>query len=82
MIPTSLKQKVLEELELMPEEKLVTVYDFLHYFRLGLEISQQSEPQIMQFAGIWQDMPNDVFDDFLDEIADRRQQAFSRRPRE
>jgi hypothetical protein len=64
----------------MPEEKLVEVYDFLHYFRLGLEVSQQSEPQIMHFAGSWQDMPHDVFDDFLDELAERRQQAFSRRP--
>jgi hypothetical protein len=78
----SLKEKVIEELDRMPEEKLVEVYDFIRYFRLGLEASQQTQTQIMQFAGIWQDMPNEDFDEFLDEITTRRQQAFSRRSRD
>ena len=82
MTIANFKEKVLEELSLLPEEKWVEVYDFIHYFRLGLEASQLRKPKIMQFAGIWQDMADDTFDDFLDEIADRRKQAFARRPRD
>ncbi len=31
-----LLQKIIQELENIPEEKLVEIYDLIHYFRLGL----------------------------------------------
>jgi len=33
-------QKIMQELEDIPEEKLTEIYDLIHYFRLGL--SQES----------------------------------------
>ncbi len=77
---TAIKNKVLQEIDLIPEDKLTDLYNFIHYFRLGLEKSHQekSNPNLA-FAGSWKDMPDDVFDDFMADIAQRRQQAFSRR---
>ncbi len=80
MIETStLRTRVQKEIDLIPEDKLTQVYNFIHYFRLGVEISSGGSQQIMQFAGSWRDMPDEDFDEFLEEIAGRRRQAFSRR---
>ena len=29
-------QRIVQELQLIPEEKLAEIYDLIHYFRLGL----------------------------------------------
>ncbi len=76
---SSLRIKVQKEIDLMPEDRLDELYSLLHYFRLGVESSSSDSQQIMQFAGSWRDMPNKDFDEFLEEIAGRRRQAFSRR---
>jgi hypothetical protein len=70
---------VQKEIELIPEDKLSDLYNFIHYFRLGIELSSGDAQQTMRFAGSWRDMPDKDFDDFTREIAERRQQAFSRR---
>ena len=75
-----IKNKVLQEIDLIPEDKLTDLYNFIHYFRLGLEKSQVTKPKpILAFAGCWQDMPDEVFNDFAAEIKQRRHQAFARR---
>lgn len=30
-------QKIVQELHYIPEDKLAEIYDFIHYFRLGLD---------------------------------------------
>lgn len=74
-----IRNKVMEEIKLVPEYKLSEIYDFIHYFRIGLQKSKGNMEQIMKFAGCWKDMPDKVFNDLLDEIRQRRGQAFSRR---
>lgn len=74
-----IRERVIEEIKLIPEHKLLEIYDFLHYFRIGLQKSIENIDQIMSFAGCWEDMPEEVFSDFLEEIAQRRTQAFLRR---
>ncbi|WP_330220833.1 hypothetical protein [Calothrix sp. NIES-3974] len=74
-----MRTKLLTEINLIPEEKLEEVYNFIHYFRVGVEASQSTREQIMQFAGCWDDMPNELFSDFSEEITTRRQQAFAGR---
>ena len=72
-----IKQRVLQEIELIPEDKLADLYNFLHYFRLGLEKAHPAKrEQILAFAGCWQDMPEEIFAEFTAEIAERRSQAF------
>ena len=78
---STLRNKVLEEIKRIPENKLTVLYDFLHYFRLGLQNAQGNADHIMKFAGCWKDMPEEVFTTFSEDIAQRRRQAFSRRRR-
>jgi hypothetical protein len=73
-----LREQVLDEIRLIPEEKLFELYELIHDFRLDLS-KTRSTPHIMQFAGCWQDLPDDVFTDFSEEIELRRQQAFTQR---
>ena len=55
------KEKIFQEIKLIPEEKLADVYALLHHFRLSLKASQTKLRPVMQYAGIWQDMPADIF---------------------
>lgn len=74
-----IRNRVMEEIKFIPEHKLAEVYDFIHYFRVGLQKSKATIDQITQFAGCWNDMSEDVFNDFSEETKHRRNQAFARR---
>ena len=71
--------EVMEEIKLVPKDRLPVIYDFIHFFRLGLATVQDDTEEIMRFVGCWQDMTNEEFEDFSQEIAGRRRQAFSGR---
>ena len=71
--------EVIEEIRLVPKDRLREIYDFIHFFRLGLETVKDDTKNIMRFAGCWQDMTDEEFKDFSHEIAVRRRQAFSGR---
>lgn len=79
MNSSTFRVKVLEEVQLIPEGKLEEVYDFIHYFKLGIETHKEQPQQIMKFAGCWKDIPEKTFAKFSKEIFTRRRQAFSRR---
>ncbi len=72
----NLRTKVIAEINLVPEEKLSELYNFIHDFRLGVEVSKASLEQTIQFAGCWNDMSDEMFNNFDEEIKTRRQQAF------
>jgi hypothetical protein len=76
MKPSNLRSKLLKEIDLIPEAKLEEIYNFIHHFRVGVEASQSTPEQIMEFAGCWDNMPDETFSDFNEEITTRRQQAF------
>ena len=73
------RTKVMQEIELIPEDKLPDVYTLLHYFRLGLQSAEKQRRSVMQFAGCWEDMPGESFAAFLQEVKERRRRAFSGR---
>lgn len=75
----SLRRQVIEEIQLVPEEKLASLFDFVHYFRLGTEVQAHESTGVLEFAGAWADMPEEVFDELLEDMAIRRQKAFLRR---
>ncbi|OQY30711.1 MAG: hypothetical protein B6I38_06955 [Anaerolineaceae bacterium 4572_5.1] len=81
MTATILKDKVIREINLLPEEKLLEVYNFIHYFRIGAESekSKIAESSLLSYAGSWNDLADDVFDDFLSDVTERREKAFSGR---
>ena len=72
----NLRTKVIAEINLVPQDKLEDLYNFIHYFRLGVEISKSSLNKTMQFAGCWNDMSDEIFANFNQEISNRRQQSF------
>jgi hypothetical protein len=77
MSSSELRTKVWQEIQNIPENKLIELFDLIHSFRLHTEsINPQS---ILQFAGCWSDLPNETYTAFLDDISLRRQQAFSQR---
>ena len=75
------KDKLINEISLLPADKLGEIYDFIHYFRLGTEKNRQNEPDLLSFSGSWQGMNDEDFDSYLADISERRRQAFSGRGR-
>ena len=76
MKSSNFRTKLLSEINLIPEEKLEELYNFIHDFRVGVEASIGTPEKIMQFAGSWDDMSDETFADLNEEIIARRQQAF------
>ncbi|MBW4687073.1 MAG: hypothetical protein KME40_18685 [Komarekiella atlantica HA4396-MV6] len=73
---SNIRTRLLKEINLIPEEKLEELYNFIYYFRVGVEASKGTPERIMQFAGCWNDMSDETFADLNEEIITRRQQAF------
>ena len=77
------RRKLIEEIKQIPENQLEEIYHLVHSYRI-----EQGEPKLdpepptnkfMEFAGAWEDMPDEEFNDFLEEIRQRRKEAFVNR---
>ena len=79
MNASEIQLKMIDEIRLIPQDRLSRLYDLIHFYRLGLEANQNNSAEIMQFAGCWEDMPNEEFENFINEISERRKQTLSRR---
>lgn len=78
-----LRDKLLEEISKIPDDRVPEVFNFLHHFRLGLSVKSSNPREILKFAGNWNDMSEKDFDDFPQDVTARRKNAFiSRRNRE
>ena len=75
------KDKLINEISLLPEDKVGEVYNFIHNFRLGAEKIKEKESDILSFSGAWKDMDDEIFNDYLSDISERRSKAFSSRGR-
>ncbi len=73
------REQLLEEVYRIPEDRLTEVYKFVHCFRIGIETARDEQSDVMRYAGCWRDMPEETFDEFIQDVKTRRQQAFSRR---
>jgi hypothetical protein len=47
-----LEEQVMAEIKQIPSDKLLDVYQLIHYFRLGLLHEQQSQPEINQLYAL------------------------------
>lgn len=79
MNSSDIQFRLVDEIKLIPQDKLSELYDFIHFYRLGLNTAQNNIEEIMQFAGCWNDIPDEDFNRFLDDISNRRELAFSGR---
>lgn len=70
-----LHEQLIEEIKLIPSEKLAEVYDLIHYFRLGLAQEKQMEKisqrpiglangQVAIPASFFEPLPDDILDAF------------------
>lgn len=77
-----IKEKIIEEVEKIPEDKIAEVYDFVHLFRIGIEsqrkIDKDKRHAVLRFFGIWKNM-SDKENAVLDDIQLRRQRTFRER---
>jgi hypothetical protein len=67
-----LHDQIMDELRHIPDDKLAEVYDFVHYFRLGLGHEAESLPgqrPIGMAKGLLQ-IPPGFFDPLPDELLD------------
>jgi len=74
-----IREKVIEELRMIPDEQMGNIYEFLHHIRTEPRNSTTNSDKIMGFAGCWSDMPDNAFSEFIQEMRDRRAQAFAGR---
>ncbi len=79
MSETIIRNKLLEEIERIPEDKVSDIYNLVHYFVLGLQSQKTNPDKILKLSGSWKDMPEDDFNEFLTEVQARRKTAFSLR---
>jgi len=75
------REKLINEISLLSEDKLGEVYNFIHYFRLGTEKTTPNKDNILSFSGSWESMDDDVFNGYLSDIVTRRNKAFRSRGR-
>jgi hypothetical protein len=80
---TTMREKILDEIAKIPDEKVPEIFDFIHYFRMGLGQKTTNPQKILQLAGSWKDLTDDEYNEFIENIMNRRKGAFnSRRNRE
>jgi hypothetical protein len=70
MNSSELRTQVWQEIQQVPEDKLVELYHLIHTFRLQAEPTNQQPT--LQFAGCWNDLPDDTYSEFLDDISLRK----------
>ncbi|KAA0230556.1 hypothetical protein EDS67_06530 [candidate division KSB1 bacterium] len=75
----TVREKVLEEIKSLPDEKLSAVLNFIHSFQLDRQLVNIRPDHATHFAGSWRDMPEEIYNEFIGEITTRRKTAFSRR---
>ena len=79
MTSTNLRDKLIEEIRLLPDTQLAEIYNMIHNFRLSCQKRKNSLENTLKFAGSWNDLIDEKFKDLSDEISLRRRQAFQQR---
>ena len=74
------REQLYEEIRMIPANRLPELYQVLHYFRLGVEKKKTSPKEtIMKYAGAWNALSEESFQDMSSEMRERRKSAFGRR---
>ncbi|WP_107668588.1 hypothetical protein [Cyanothece sp. BG0011] len=79
MKPLNLRNELIEEIGLIPDTQLEKIYNIIYDFRLSFEKRQNILENTLKFAGSWNDLTDEEFNDLFYEISLRRQQAFTQR---
>jgi hypothetical protein len=78
----SVKEKIIKEVEKIPEDKITELYNVVHLFRTGIESKKKAvkdqRSEAVKFFGIWKDMSSEE-SAVLDEIQARRKRTYRER---
>jgi hypothetical protein len=78
----SIKEKIIKEVEKIPEEKFTELYNVVHLFRTGIESKKKAvkdrRSEAVKFFGIWKGMSLEE-NAVLDEIQARRKRTYRER---
>ena len=77
MTSLQLRAKFQDDIYEIPESRLQEIYEVIHFFRLGLEREVPNKPDVMRFAGAWENLQD--FEGFEAELKQRRREAFTSR---
>ena len=78
----SIKERIIKEVEKIPEDKIAELYDVIHFFRIGVEAQRKtgkdSRETALNFFDMWKNMSCEEAA-VLDEIQSRREKTFRKR---
>ncbi|MDQ6844408.1 MAG: hypothetical protein M3Z92_08670 [Bacteroidota bacterium] len=69
---------ILEELNDVPVDKLRELHAYINSLKANTEKSEDKRKEILSFAGIFNDMSQNDYDDFLKETKKTRGELFDR----
>jgi len=76
------KNKIIQEVKKIPEDKFGELYEVIHFFRIGVEnkrkIMTNRQKAALKFFGMWKDMSDEEIA-VLDEVQSRRKRTFRER---
>lgn len=80
MTQAEIYKSVLKKLSDIPVDKLIEVDKFLETLKDDASNKEKEErrQKILSFAGSWNDMEQEDFDDYLDSIKQLRKNSFNR----
>jgi hypothetical protein len=67
-----------EELNDIPVNKLGELHTFINTLKTSTENSEEKRKKILSFAGAFNDMPQNEYDDFVNETKKTRKELFDR----
>ena len=76
MNTTTLREKVIDEINHLPDKQLQQLLDVIHSFPSIHSVSHEHNDGIHDYAGCWKDMPDEVYEDFISEIYERLKNVF------
>ncbi len=79
MHTSTMRDKILDELSKILDDKVSEIFDVIHYFRIGLGTKTTNPQNILKLAGSWNDLSEDDFNEFLEDVKNRRNNAFNSR---
>ena len=69
---------ILEEISDIPVDKLGELHTFINTLKTDTEKSEKRRKKILSFAGAFNDMPQNEYDDFVNETKKTRAELFDR----
>lgn len=69
---------ILEELNDVPEDKLSELHNFINSLKISTKKSEKKRKKILSFAGAFNDISQNDYDDFVKETKKTRAELFER----